>query len=141
MAACAADPITPDPTLTPGAWNDPPTPLETLCRPGYTQTVRHVSNALKAQVFMRYGYDPHTVDRQNYEVDHLVSLELDGTNAIENLWPESYNPPLGAHQKDVLENTLHHMVCDRTIPLAEAQHEIATNWVTAYQKYVLHKQS
>jgi hypothetical protein len=53
--ALADDPLVPDPQMTPGAWNDPPTLLETLCTPGYTATVRHVSISLKIMDFREYG--------------------------------------------------------------------------------------
>lgn len=140
LAASAVDnPLTPDATLTPGAWNDPPTPLDQLCHPGRTKQVRHVDQTLRNKVFLRYGIDPKMINHRDYEIDHLVSLELDGTNAIENLWPESYiTQPLNAHTKDVLENTLHHMVCKHQITLNVAQRAIATDWVAAYHHYVLH---
>ena len=138
--AFATDPIRPDPTLTPGVVHQPPTPLVTLCQPGYTKTVRDVPDAVKQQVLREYGYDPKTVPKGSMEIDHLVSLEIDGSNDIKNLWPQSYvTQPLNAHRKDVLENTLHRMVCRHEIDLATAQHEIITDWVAAYQKYVVSK--
>jgi len=36
----------------------------------------------------------------------------------------------------VLETRLKRLVCDRKLPLADAQKAIATNWVAAYKKYV-----
>ena len=47
-----------------------------------------------------------------HEVDHLISLELGGSNAIRNLWPEPYAGRWGARTKDVLENRLHDLVCE-----------------------------
>jgi len=41
--------------------------------------------------------------------------------------------------EDVLENTLHRLVCHGRLDLAVAQRAIATDWVAAYQQYVLHK--
>lgn len=138
-ASAVAPPILPNPMLTPGAWNDPATPLDQLCQPGRTKRVRHVDQALRNAVFLRYGIDPKEIDHRDYEVDHLVSLELDGTNAIENLWPESYlTEPLNAHTKDVLENTLHRMVCTNQMTLIVAQEAISTDWIAAYHHYVLH---
>jgi hypothetical protein len=137
-AAWAADPQMPDPRLTPGAWHHPATPLDVLCQTGYTKTVRHVTSATKAEVFRRYGYDPRSVNRGDYEVDHLVALEIDGSNAVENLWPQSYHTePLNAHRKDVLEHKLHRLVCSGQLDLLTAQQAIATNWVAAYNVYVL----
>lgn len=136
-----ADPMMPDPALTPGAWNDPPTDLALICDPTHVRLSRHVSGSLKREVLRRYGYDPHNMRRQDYEIDHLVPLELDGSNAIENLWPESYvTEPWNAHRKDVLENTLHRMVCRHELDLRVAQQAIAKDWIAAYQQYVLHDQ-
>ncbi len=38
--------------------------------------------------------------------------------------------------KDVLERRLHNLVCNGKVDLKTAQHEIATDWISAYQKYV-----
>lgn len=67
-----------------------------------------------------------------YEVDHLISLELGGSNSIKNLWPEPGFP----NPKDKLENRLHAMVCSGQISLLQAQHDIATNWVQSYRTLV-----
>jgi hypothetical protein len=66
------------------------------------------------------------------EVDHLISLELGGSNDIKNLWPEPYLPRPGARQKDVLENWLHKQVCSGKMPLSDAQRMIATDWYAPY---------
>lgn len=76
---------------------------------------------------------PHNSE---FEVDHLISLELGGDNGVENLWPESYVIPWGAHVKDVLENRLHRLVCNGTISVKQAQDAIRHNWVKAYRQYV-----
>ena len=55
-----------------------------------------------------------------------------------NLWPEpDYAHPAGFYRnpKDHLEDALHRMVCEQHITLAQAQRLIATNWVSAYQRY------
>ena len=56
-----------------------------ICVPGYTKTVRDVPQPLKEQVYRSYG----VTSRQpgEYEIDHLVSLELGGSNSARNLWP------------------------------------------------------
>jgi hypothetical protein len=63
-------------------------------------------------------------------------LELGGDNANANLWPEPAAPTPGFHQKDVLENAMHDRVCAGSLGLVAAQQEIASNWYTAYVKYV-----
>src|SRR5581483_3564218 len=138
-------PVTPNPALTPGATLS--VTAEQVCTPGYSRTVRAVSSADKVIVFERYGLHDtgkfettktgRTIWRNDFEVDHLIPLELGGSNAIENLWAESYvTDPWNAHVKDRLENTLHRMVCDGEISLADAQRAIATDWIAAYQKFV-----
>ncbi|MGH2501500.1 MAG: HNH endonuclease signature motif containing protein, partial [Ktedonobacterales bacterium] len=79
-----------------------------------------------------YGISSHYAGQ--YEVDHLVSLELGGSNDIANLWPELASPTPGFHQKDKVENYMHDQVCSGAVPLATAQQEIATNWLALYQQ-------
>jgi hypothetical protein len=125
------DPIRPDPNKTPGVFMVNAT-LESICRKGYTATVRHVTDKQKNQVFDAYGI-PRSGD---YEVDHLISLELGGSNDTRNLWPESYYGMWNARVKDVLENRLHTLVCDGKMTLREAQLMISTDWIQAYCKVV-----
>jgi hypothetical protein len=41
-----------------------------------------------------------------------------------------------AHVKDALEERLHQLVCDGELDLPTAQRAIATDWITAYKKYL-----
>lgn len=107
---------------------------EMICVRGYSKSVRNVPLQEKKAVYREYGIKHHKP--REYEVDHLVSLELGGSNDISNLWPEPYEGEWGARTKDKLEDELHHRVCAGTVPLAQAQQEIATDWVAAYKKYV-----
>ena len=133
LPALAAPPLVPDPKLTPGAVLQ--VSKADLCQPGYTKLVRNVPEAVKRQVYAEYGITSHK--RGEFEVDHLISLELGGSNSIKNLWPESYlTEAWNAHVKDALENRLHELVCSGELDLATAQHEIATDWIAAYKKYV-----
>ena len=88
--------------------------------------------AVKNQVFKDYGIVSHSVGE--YEVDHLISLELGGSNAIANLWPEAAIPMPGFHEKDAVENYLHSQVCTGAISLLQAQQEVASNWLQVYQQ-------
>jgi len=114
----------PDYNCTPGAII-PTATKEVVCVSGYTKTVRNVPDALNAQVYAEYNLVK--VPYAN-EVDHLISLELGGSNDIANLWPEKYNDTYGARVKDRVENTLHAKVCSGEITLSEAQYQIAHNW-------------
>jgi hypothetical protein len=107
----------------------------TICRSGYATSVRDVPESEKNQDYAEYGITHHTTDQ--YEVDHLISLELGGSNAIGNLWPELNDHPKGyLNSKDILENRLHDLVCDGKVGLASAQKAIATDWVSAYHQYL-----
>src|SRR5258707_811310 len=103
----------PDRKLTPGSAVQ--VSLEVLCETGYSKSVRHVSGSVKAAVYREYGIESHRSGE--YEVDHLISLELGGSNNLENLWPQSYEGFWNAHVKDQLEDRLHVTVCAGKIPL------------------------
>lgn len=125
-------PLVPNPKMTPGATL--PVTAKDICVPGYTQKVRNVPSSLKNQVYAQYGIASRRPGQ--YEVDHLISLELGGSNSIKNLWPESYvTQPWNAHVKDQLENALHDDICAGRISLPQAQKEIATDWIAAYEKH------
>jgi hypothetical protein len=103
-----------------------------ICVPGYASSVRNVTQSTKNKVYAAYGVK--TRKPGQYEVDHLVSLQLGGSNDISNLWPEPATPTPGFHQKDRVENYLHDEICKGNIPLRQAQIEIATNWVAVYDR-------
>jgi hypothetical protein len=66
-----------------------------------------------------------------------IPLSLGGYNDATNLWPQSYvTQPWNAHRKDRPEARLHHLVCQRLVPLGQAQREMAEDWIKAYQKYI-----
>lgn len=123
----------PDSACTPGAILKDATASD-VCRPGYASFTRSVSEATKNKVFQEYGI--HSREKGQYEVDHLVSLELGGSNDISNLWPESASPVPGFHQKDSIENELHRRVCSGAMSLKKAQDTIAHHWVGQYLEYV-----
>jgi hypothetical protein len=107
-----------------------------VCVPGYSKRVRNVPESRKDAVYRAYKIKRHFNGR-NGEVDHLVSLELGGTNATANLFPEAASPRPASHEKDRLENRLHDLVCSGEVTLRRAQEMIAKNWVKAYKVYVL----
>jgi len=136
--------IFPDPAFTPGATNPAITQAnisQNICNPKWsTKSVRPTSSyttALKVKQ-LASGYavngDTNTAD---YEEDHLISLEIGGNPTDpHNLWPELWESRAaklapkgtGAESKDKIENRCHAAVCSGTITLADAQHQIATNW-------------
>jgi hypothetical protein len=64
--------------------------------------------------------------------DHIVSSSAASSRfaSSANLWPEAANPRPGFHEKDRVENELHRRACAGAIAFADAQREIATNWLT-----------
>ena len=128
---CFAHDGLPDPVCTPGAVFKEVT-ADDVCRHGYTAEVRHVTDATRRKVFALYGVISHP--RGVYEVDHHIPLELGGSNAIANLWPEPAEPLPGFHQKDRVENYLHREVCAGRMRLEEAQRRIAKDWRAIYRQ-------
>jgi hypothetical protein len=128
---CQADGPIQDKACTPGDIF-PDATKEKICVPGYASSVRNVTQSTKTKVYSAYGVKTHSTGQ--YEVDHLVSLQLGGSNDISNLWPEPASPTPGFHEKDRVENYLHDQICKGSITLREAQIEIATNWLAVYQR-------
>lgn len=132
----------PDPKLTPGATDAKVTQAniqDTICKDGYTKTVRNVTEAEKKMVMERYGLP--LSDLSKLEIDHFVSLELGGSNYVTNLWPQYYEPSkgqkdyLGAREKDVVETNLAHRVCKGEIKLKMAVEIISSHkWIAEYYR-------
>lgn len=134
----------PRPDLTPGAIDPTATQdnlSSTICKPGWAKTERPPSaytGALKLVQIIEYGYGDRNPG--HYQEDHLVPLELGGApRDHRNLWPEpnattlSDGTPIGSKQKDALENRLHAEVCAGSLSLADAQRNIATDWIAAWE--------
>lgn len=125
---CVANQTLPDRTCSPGAVLT--TDTSVICVSGYTKTVRDVPTSEKERVFAEYGIP--WAEHSGYEVDHIISLELGGSNDISNLFPESYSIRYGARVKDTFENYLHKQVCGGNLSVAAAQQEISTDWLRYY---------
>jgi hypothetical protein len=124
-------PLLPDPRLTPG--DTLPVTRQDVCVPGYSKKIRDVPDSVKNQAYAAYGITSHKP--HEYEVDHLISLELGGSNSIKNLWPQSYiTQPWNAHVKDTLENELHRQVCSGKMDMKAAQDAIAKDWIACYKQ-------
>lgn len=130
-------------TITPGAINPRVTQAnihQTICVPGYSKMVRppeSYTEPLKRELIAKYGFSDRRL--RDYELDHLISIELGGSPSDpRNLFPQPHHVigGWGSYAKDKLENRLHSLVCRGQIPLAEAQHDIAHDWVAAYKKYI-----
>ena len=127
----------PDPHCTPGAIDtrvNDSTLSTTICRSGYTTTVRppySLTGPAKRESLAEYGA---TGPLSAYEYDHLVPLELGGASSTYNLWAE---PNLGGsggfylNAKDKVENALKYAVCGGRVSLRAAQLAIVSNWESA----------
>ncbi len=129
-SGCDSQNALPDPACTPGAIF-PAATKNKICVPGYSGETRDVTESEKNQVYNEYGIKTHKTGE--YEVDHLISLELGGSNDISNLWPEPAEPRPGFHEKDKVENYLHEQVCSGAISLTDAQYQIAHDWMAVYR--------
>lgn len=118
----------PDPSCTPGALNPDVTQANigsTICRSGWTKTVRPNLATTKRRIIAAYDLPAGT----NGELDHDVSLELGGAPSDpRNLWIEPGKVP---NHKDPIENQLNDAVCSGLITLSVAQHNIAADWTTS----------
>lgn len=121
--------LLPDPRCTPGSVDPAVTQgniRSTICWYGYTRTVRPPEAQTERFKFDAEYAGYATSGRT--ELDHLVPLELGGSNDATNLWPE---PGASPNPKDSTERALNRAVCEGRIPLAAAQNAIASNWTTA----------
>jgi len=129
--AAYSEPL-PNPTFTPGSVRT--VTLSELCSMKHDEVVRYVPGSVRQQVFREYGME--NVRAGDYEMDHLITPGLGGSDDIRNLWPEPhYNTEWNSYVKDQLEEHLHQLVCNQQVNLATAQRDIASNWITAYKKY------
>jgi hypothetical protein len=128
---CVINGVLPDSDCTPGAVF-PDITKDQICTPGYSQSVRDVPDSEKKQVYADYRIATHLAGE--FEVDHLISLELGGSNDISNLWPEAAEPRPGFHEKDQVENYLHREVCMGQMSLKDAQSIIAHDWQSVILK-------
>lgn len=133
--SCTLGPL-PDRRCSPGAYYSGLT-KPVICAASFrTSWIRDVPNSEKHAVEIEYGLAPKSYG-STLEIDHIVSLELGGSNDIANLYPEQAsfrNGAPGYRVKDKLENRLHAMVCAGQMSLSAAQQQIAANWQTLYRK-------
>jgi hypothetical protein len=123
----------PDPSLTPGAVRT--VDVGEICSHG-TRELRHWSRERDDRILGEYGLPagPHP----QYEIDHLIPLELGGADDDSNLWPEqrrSIEPVYNAERKDELENRLARLVCSHQLDVREAQRLIAEDWTSAFARF------
>ena len=110
---------------------------QTICVSGWTKTVRpptSYTNKIKHTLMVTLHLSGKASD---YELDHELSIEDGGDpSSLSNLWMQPYAGQWGARTKDKIETRLKTLVCNGTIPLVEAQRELMTDWIEAYQSRI-----
>ena len=104
---------------------------QTICVPGYTKSVHPAAsytNDVKRMLMERERIGPAVAS--NFELDHIIPLDKGGA---------PYDRANGTKRKDRIEVKLQCLVCSGQLTLAEAQHQIATDWHAAYHRYALVK--
>ncbi len=127
---CAVSGALPDHDCSPGAVF-PAATVYQICVQGYSRSVRAVTVKLKKQIYASYDI-AYPQPTGSYELDHLIPLELGGSNDAANLFPEAAAPKPGFREKDLVENFLHNEVCAGSRNLTTAQMQIAENWRAVY---------
>ena len=101
-----------------------------ICNAISTTTIRppdEYTNALKVAQIKEYGFAD--TNPQDYEEDHLISLEIGGhPDDPKNLWPEPHDGVNGSRVKDNVENWLHKQICAGAMTPREAQRGIVKDW-------------
>lgn len=85
-----------------------------------------MTEATKRKVYASYGIASRRPGQ--YEIDHLVPLELGGSNSVANLFPEAARPTPGFHEKDRLENEANDRACSAPSSFRRLQQRIARDW-------------
>lgn len=127
----------PDRRCSPGAYYAKLT-TAVICSGGFrTSAIRNVPQTEKFSVEREYGmraaYYGYSI-----EIDHIVPLELGGSNSIANLFPEPGSGRASYHLKDAAENRAKDWVCEGRLSLAAVRRGFATDWETLYRRLFGH---
>lgn len=125
LLSSAASADMPNHGITPGDVADRDSGL--VCRLGEARRERNVPYRVRDRVYLAYGI-PRGHRKGLYRIDHLIPLELGGSNRPSNLWPQTYRD---SKLKDRVEGELHEAVCGGAMTLDAAQRAIAKDWHTA----------
>jgi hypothetical protein len=130
-----------DAVLTPGVVRQDLT-LEQIKTTKWGDDHRAVTEAMKAEVYRRYGFsgpkDPRcTPDRngETCEVDHRLPRCAGGADAIENLSPQPYGGAWNAHMKDRVEDRACRAIQDGSMSLTDAQAIFLGDWTVTYRTW------
>jgi esterase/lipase superfamily enzyme len=125
----------PDPSCTPGGINSTVT-LDVLRSHTFKKSCLTKTDTPSVSPYDWYKITPPNNNKgrnQTCELDHLVPLELGGTDTLDNIWPQCGPPGVALSQryfkqKDLVEKYLLRTVKEGKLTLADAQRGIATDW-------------
>jgi hypothetical protein len=133
----------PDKSCTPGAADaeviaaglgNPGNLKGTICTPGWTPSADALGQELAPVLrAAQAAYNVRVPTGGSVLLDHLVPLDLGGSNDVSNLWPMPMEPGI-QNMKANTDATVNKAVCAGTVGLAAAQQAMATNWTTALQQ-------
>ena len=126
---CEVRGLLPDHTCSPGAIYTDAT-AQIVCAPLYASRALDVSKSTMAAVYGQYGI-PRRQRGRLYRIDHVVPLEVGGSNDPANLFPQ---PRAQLRAKNALERRLHQLVCDGQRKLRPTQRAMARDWVALYRQ-------
>ena len=133
-------PTLPNATLHPGATNPDVTQnniSSTICTRGFTKPIRPPASYTSKLKQQQLTDEKLPGKPEDYEEDHLISLELGGApQDPRNLWPEPWesrgsklaSAGTGAESKDKVEDQTNKLVCSGKMNLSDAQQRIAADW-------------
>ena len=119
--------------LTPGAVTTTDATV-TCARPTHGVD-QGVPVAERTAVYAQYHLTEPAKQRK-YVLDYLVPADLGGTRGEANIWPAALRGT-GFYEKVQTDHVLRDLVCRRAISLVQAQHDLETNWYTAWLTYVV----
>ena len=121
----------PNPKLTPGAVIT--TDANNVCASNAHAPV--LTGAVQTAVYREYG-DTSASAIHKHILDLLVPYDLGGAAVKANLWPAATSGT-GFYQKVETDKIMRQMVFRGDVSLSQAQQALATNWYSAWLKYVV----
>jgi hypothetical protein len=123
----------PNRKLTPGAVVT--TDANVVCALPAHGARQPISFAMQTAVFDTYRYTT-PAQQHKYILNYLVPWDLGGALDAANIWPAAVRGT-GFYEKIQTDHVLRELVCRRALPLAQAQHDLETDWYAAWLRYVV----
>ena len=99
----------------------------TICKPSYVKKIKsQITNETSTKIFAEYSIAKKK--RSDYAIDHLVPVDMGGTNALTNLWPIPLKGTATPQRKAVVDAAVRKSMCAGFISLAAAQGLFNISW-------------